>query len=87
MSTLNPMSNINFDGMTLTEASQLLGKPREATRNWLCDRGWRLVRGGIHLRRSRPAQEIADEINERIQAMRPQSNCFLCGARGECRHR
>lgn len=87
MSSPDPLSALSFDGMTLAEASKVLGKPREVARNWLCDRGWRLTRGGIHLRRSRPAHEIQDEINARIQAMRPVAPCFRCGAREGCRHR
>lgn len=78
---------MTFEGMTLPEAAQALGKPLYVAKNWLGDRGYRVARGGIHLRRIKAAQEVADEINARIQSMRPQSNCFLCGARGECKHR
>lgn len=82
----HPLSSHNFTGMHIDAAAELLGKPREIARNWLVDRGYRLM-NDRRLRRSRPAQEVADEIHDRIQAMRPVAPCFLCGARGECNHR
>lgn len=86
MSVPGPFYSHDFDGMHIDAAAEMLGKPRHAARNWLSDRGYRISRDR-RLRRSRPAHEIADEVNARIQAMRPQTSCFYCGARGECRHR
>lgn len=86
MSVAGPHYTHDFAGMHIDAAANVLGKTRDGARNWLADRGYRMA-SDRRLWRSRPAQEIADEVNARIQSMRPQSNCFLCGERGECKHR
>lgn len=79
---------MTFEGMTVEQAAHHLGKPLKDASRWLIEKGYRYDYTGPRvLRRARSAQDIADEANARIQAMRPQTNCFLCGARGECRHR
>lgn len=77
---------MNFAGMTVSEVASQLGKPERATLYWLKHRHYRLGDDG-RLRPSRGAQDVIDEVHARIQAMRPQTNCFRCGARGECAHR
>lgn len=78
---------MSYAGMTIEQAAQQIGKPPSKAAAWLKGRGYRWDYGTRLLRRPLMAQEVADETNARIQAMRPQTSCFYCGSRGECRHR
>lgn len=82
----HPFAAQDFEGMQVDAAAKLLGRTRVVALNWLRDRGYRMTRERT-LTRTRTAQDVADETHARIQAMRPQTNCFRCGARGECKHR
>ena len=79
--------DVNYEGMTVEQAASYLGKPVPKAVSWLKDRGYRWEYSSRVIRRPRTAQEVADEIHARIQAMRPVAPCFRCGVRGECQHR
>lgn len=79
---------MTVEGMTVEQVAQQLGKSVNDAKRWLLDKGYRYEYSGPRtIRRVRGAQEVADEINARIQAMRPVAPCFLCGTREGCRHR
>lgn len=79
---------MTFEGMTVEQAAAQLGKSISDATRWLRDKGYRYVYSGPRvLYRVRGAQEVADEVNARIQAMRPVAPCFRCGAREGCSHR
>lgn len=86
MTVPQSLYSYDFTGMPVDAAAKLLGKTRHGALNWLKDRGYRMTRER-KLTRTRTADDVAEEIRQRIQSMRPQTNCFYCGARGECAHR
>lgn len=79
---------MSFAGLTIEQAAQQIGKPVSEASHWFRRRGYTYDYTGNRVLRTVPTvDQVEREIYMRRVSAPPSTNCFRCGARGECAHR
>lgn len=81
----SPQNEALFDGMRVADIARQQGLEPKVARARLSYLGYS-VEGGIARKRA-SAQDVEDEIHDRLQRTAPSGPCFRCGARAGCAHR